>query len=294
MTNSLSKIFVLIIVLFILSCKNISDENSQKTEFDTCQQIKNDTDSNYSIYVIPSPMQVSTVLKVTESSYDSEIISSFSFSKNQVSRNNMAINLGINIVDLGYSSLYDQKQISNKLANNIDNIIDELDLENQDYLLSFDNLMSNNYNKNIVSKNIISCLNSINNILIEKNEKDLSVLILCGVFIESQYILLKNYNEISKSHNNNFAIEQLNSILFQQETYLDNLIELSNSIESNISKDLKNDFNKIKVNYSELKISVNYDIDNKKINNILLDNKQIGKFLNQIIIIRDKIFKGQL
>jgi hypothetical protein len=129
-----------------------------------------------------------------------------------------ALILGALCADLGYLSLYDQKELSIHYLNNIRNLIDVPKLSQYNSGELFKRIDKNLGNSDSIII-IMSEILKIENEAIRNGERPyLSSLIIAGGWIESFYILNTLY---SNSKNSN-----LFGILLQQQYVLENLIQI--------------------------------------------------------------------
>jgi len=213
-------ILFLLIILFIVSCKNNSEKN---TSSDQAHLREIDTSSvilkyNNTLFTIPSPFQVSSVIKSTNIEFNKELINLPDNVSNYTTNFKQSLNIGIYGTDLGYLNIYDQipdiisyftviKKLSEELGISdaiqyelIDRI--EKNIDNQDSLLFF---LTNTYRE-------------FDKYLKNNNRKDVGVLIIAGGWIESLYIL----SHIANENKRRIIINRLG----EQKHPLDNLIEL--------------------------------------------------------------------
>jgi hypothetical protein len=175
-------------------------------------------DLNQVVYSVPSPLQLSMLVKEDFSYYEDDIFEKKIDINDYSTSERKALILGALCTDLGYLCLYDQRNLEIEYLNNIRQLV------------NFENL--NQYNSNELFKRINDNLGNSDSILmimsqIMRKENEairngerpyLSTLIIAGGWIESFYIINTLYNN-SKNSN-------LFGILLHQQYALDNLIQL--------------------------------------------------------------------
>lgn len=291
------KIVPYILIVFILfSCNNSNQDKTLIEEFDTCKQISPSTKSETTIFTIPTPIQVPATLRLIDNEFNSEIVSHFNDKKTVYTNKQVkALNLGICFVDLAYIALNNQNQYSFQILSKIEYLLDELDIENQTIISGIDRLKENLTNNDSVSKTILESQNKLADYFKEKNEKEIGLLMICGFYIEGLHILLNSYKNIIEQDNlTAFKKNYLNSLLFEHNIFIDNLIELTEIFNSKCCVTVNNELKISKVHFNDLKISIDFDSDNKKIKDIKLDNKKIFEIESHIFDLRKKIINGIL
>lgn len=287
--------YIVLIVLFF-SCNNSNKDSTLVEEFDTCKQISPSTKSETTIFTIPTPIQVPATLKLLDSEFNNDIVNHF-VEKNTVYTNKQikALNLGICFVDLAYIAFNNQTQYSFYILSKIDYLLDELDIENQTIISGIDKLKENLTNNDSISKIILESQNKLADYFKEKDEKEVGLLMICGFYIEGLHILLNNYSNIIKKNDlTAFKKNYLNTLLFEHNVFIDNLIELTEIFNSKCCAKINNELKISKVHFTDLKISIGFDSDNKKINDIKLDDKKISEIELHIFELRKKIITGIL
>lgn len=289
--------YILISILFIFfSCNNNNQNKTEIDEFDTCQQISPSSKSETTVFTIPTPVQVPATLKIIDSEFSNELVNHFLNTKTVYTNKQVkALNLGICFVDLAYIALNNQNQYSYHVLSKIDYLLDELDIENQDIIASIDKLKDNMSNTDSISQIVLTSQNQLADYFQEKDEKEVGLLMICGFYIEGLNILLNTYSKLLATNELTiFKKNYLNSLLFEHDIFLDNLIELTDIYNSKCCKSINNELKMSKVHFKDLKISINFDTDNKKVNNIKLDDKRLFEIQSHIIKLREKILSGIL
>jgi hypothetical protein len=137
---------------------------------------------------IPSPLEISILLKESGSKYNGALLNS---PDNLAKYNNnykKALNLGIYGTDLGYTNIYQQNQDGIKYLSAIKSLADGLNIGQFFDIETIGRLATNS--KNLDSLLLITTqnFNSINHYLQTQNRANLSVLLLTGGWIEAMQI----------------------------------------------------------------------------------------------------------
>lgn len=134
---------------------------------------------------IPSPLEISVLLKKSGVKYNSELLNSPDNVPKYNSNYKKALNLGIYGTDLGYTNIYGQNQDGIKYLSTIKSLAEELNIGQFFDIETIGRLASNS--KNLDSLLLITTqnFNSINRYLQEQNRANLSVLFLTGGWLEA-------------------------------------------------------------------------------------------------------------
>lgn len=205
-----------------------------------------------SIFSIPSPIQLSSIIADNGAPYDAQMLNESGKSDLYATTESQALNLGIYGADLGYTTLYDHQQeslnyirASKKLADalQISDAFDdatlsqiERNLDNKDSLLY---LVSNSYRK-------------ADDFLQIRDRKHIGALIIVGGWIESVYFAA-NIGKVSKSQ------EIVNLIGMQKhtlETILDKM--LIKYVDQPGVEDLYMELEKVRESFEEVNIEYSY------------------------------------
>ena len=212
---------IMLFSFFILTCKRIDNEQVDReilaADIDTMTLVFK---YNNTLFSIPSPFQVTSIIKKNNIDFNKAHLSSPENVSNYTTEFKQSLNIGIYGTDMGYLNIYDQvpdiisyftviKKLSGELGLNsafqvslIDRI--EKNIDNQDSLLFF---LTNTY-----------C--EFDSYLKNSNRKDVGILIVTGGWIESLYLLSQITTE-SKNKSRSII-----NRMGEQKHPLDNLIEL--------------------------------------------------------------------
>ncbi len=204
------------VLVFILYASFISCKRNHETLPDL-----NFYNDNYEvgdvIYSVPSPHQISLLIKDDCSLFNEEIFNKFDVRTFSTSEKKAMV-FGALITDLGYMSLFDQKNLTLQYLDKIRYLMENSNsgLSNLTLIL---NRIENNFGK---SDSIISILTEIHRKeceTIRTSERPyLGSLVIAGGWIESFYILNNLYDKTKNS--------SLFGLLLQQQQILNNILEL--------------------------------------------------------------------
>lgn len=253
----MSRIYLGLILLLVFAC------DSKKPSEQAFQASLNDTTTTKGLEIseevlsdiiqqIPSPLEISVLLKESGTNYDKTLLNDASNVSEYNSNFDKALNLGIYGTDLGYTNIYEQNQDALFYLGSIRNLAEGLSIGQFFDFSAISRLATNS--KNLDSLLLITTqnFNSINSYLQEQERANLSVLILTGGWLEALHIS----NQVLKKNINN---EELREKVGEQKITLENIMLLLSHYESsdpNISdlkermSTLKNEFDKITITYT--------------------------------------------
>lgn len=200
---------------------------------------------------IPSPLEISVLLKENGSKYDFSLLNS----PDNISKYNnnfkKALNLGIYGTDLGYTNIYEQNQDGIKYLSSIKSLADGLNIGQFFDIETIGRLATNS--KNLDSLLLITTqnFNSINHYLQTQSRANLSVLLLTGGWIEAMQVTCQ---VASKNPNNKELQETIGAqkIILEQIVLLFSFYKADENMASLLSdlEALKADFDKINITYT--------------------------------------------
>ncbi len=140
------------------------------------------------IQQIPSPLEISVLLKQSGTKYDKGFLNSADNLSKYNSNYSKSLNLGIYGTDLGYTNIYEQNQDGLDYMASIKDLADGLSIGQFFDIETIGRLATNS--KNLDSLLLITTqnFNSINHYLQEQNRANLSVLLLTGGWLEAMHI----------------------------------------------------------------------------------------------------------
>ena len=140
------------------------------------------------IQQIPSPLEISVLLKEVGSDYDRSILNDPGSTSSYNSNYKKALNLGIYGTDLGYTNIYEQNQDALEYLNSIKTLADGLSIGQFFNFSTIRRLATNS--KNLDSLLLITTqnFNSINTYLQEQKRSNMSILLLTGGWLEALHV----------------------------------------------------------------------------------------------------------
>lgn len=233
------------------ACGDAKNEDKNKIDEEILDPNSSlNTNFDGKIFSIPSPVQTAILLKETKLPFNQDLLNPMENASNYSTEFKRALNLGIYGTDLGYASLYKQKNISLKYLSVVEKLTNELGLEgafDKNFMSRFE---SNSENEDSLMVIVADAFRKADNHLKNSNRKSTSSLILTGGWIESLYFAC----ELNKIKQNDKIIDRIGE---QQQT-LNTIIEIlkeynkggSNDELISDLKDLKFYFDRISIEYT--------------------------------------------
>ena len=247
------------------------------------------------IQQVPSPLEISYLLKDAGTQYDFDILNSPNNSSNYNSNFTKAINLGIYGTDLGYANIYEENQDAILYLNSIKGLANDLSIGQFFDFGTIARLATNS--KNLDSLLLITTqnFNSINGYLQENQRSNLSVLILTGGWLEALHITC----EVAEKNPSN---EKLIEKIGEQKIILDNIkLMLGFYTQDPNIADFHKDILKLEKAFEQIEIIYTYaEPTMEEVNGILMvkDNstttinitkENVDAIKQQVISIREKV-----
>lgn len=200
---------------------------------------------------IPSPIEISVLLKESGSKYNESILNSANNVPKYNSNYKKALNLGVYGTDLGYTNIFGRNQDGIKYVSSIKSLADELNIGQFFDIATIGRLATNS--KNLDSLLLITTMNfnQINHYLQSQSRDNLSVLLLTGGWLEAMQITCQT---ASKNPEN----EELKTTIGEQKIILEQIMLLFTFYQADenmagLSVDLetlKKAYDKININYT--------------------------------------------
>jgi hypothetical protein len=202
---------------------------------------------------IPSPLEISVLLKESGKKYNSSYLNSPDNISNYNSNYKKALNLGVYGTDLGYTNIYEQNQDGVKYMSSIKTLADGLSIGQFFDIETIGRLATNS--KNLDSLLLITTqnFNSINHYLQSQNRSNLSVLFLTGGWVEALNILC----EVAAANPTNTDLQET---IGEQKIILENimlLLSFYKESDQNMAS-LLTDMEELKKVYDKVNITYTY------------------------------------
>jgi len=216
-----------LILLTILSC---SSENS--VENTTIDKIDNEgklqshlnlNEGSTKVFTMPTPLQISTALHIMKAESNTSILLPYDIDGFNTNETN-AINLGAYIVDLGYTTIYNDQQLFIYYSKKIQNIIDNVGISTYANNGLHKRIESNRENQDSLFHIIQETYANGHQHISESKDESMGLMVFAGAYIEGLYLL-------SNAKVNPKWIKEYDNVLMQQKVFLENFILLLGAYE---------------------------------------------------------------
>ncbi|OFX55463.1 MAG: hypothetical protein A2046_12345 [Bacteroidetes bacterium GWA2_30_7] len=284
-----NKLYLVLFILFIISCK--TPENKNNDNIDKSVSVANDLNSNQArVFSLPSPFQISAIIKLVGIDYNKTFIENTA--NNNIAYSSpiyKALNLGVNYVDIYYSTVYEKYEVSVVYLEKIEKLMDELGLKTKKDFNLVDRFEKNIHNKDSLDYFIKLYQNDIQEYYNISEEKQIAFIIMTGIYVEGLYLLTNIYeNNLQNKMLNSFMDNSIKKVLFQQATVSDNLIELLSSYNDSKLDFLLEKLKTIQTEFNNMKIEYSSD-SNNNITDVKINKKHIHNLMKVSTDIRNSI-----
>jgi hypothetical protein len=204
------------------------------------------------IQQIPSPLEISVLLKEKGTRYDKKLLNEASKSLNYNSNFEKALNLGIYGTDLGYTNIYEQNQDALFYLSSIKELADGLSIGQFFDFNTIKRLATKSRNLDSLLLITTKNFNNINGFLQQQKRANLSILILTGGWLEALHITCQ---VVAKNPDSASLKERIG----EQKIILENIMLLLSLYESDPSiAKLSREMNQLQKVFSEIEIVYTY------------------------------------
>ena len=205
------------------------------------------------IQSIPSPLEISVLLKESGTKYDVGILNTADNTSKYNSNYSKALNLGIFGTDLGYTNIYEQNQDGLEYMASIKELADGLNIGQFFDIETIGKLATNSRNLDSLLLITTQNFNSINHYLQEQKRSNLSVLLLTGGWLEAIHVTC----QVSSKDPEN---KDLQEKIGEQKIILENIVLLISfySETDDSMKELMEDLVTLQTAYDAIEITTTY------------------------------------
>lgn len=248
------RISIITLFFFLLMACSSEKKGEDKEFLESLEQPKAESGVdeqliNSILNQIPSPLEISVILKHTGSTFNSSMLNSTDNISKYNTNFKKAINLGIYGTDLGYTNIFGQNQQGIKYISTIKSLANDLNIGQFFDVETIGRLAANS--KNLDSLLLITTqnFNSINHYLQSQGRDNLSVLLLTGGWLEAMEITCQT---AAKK-----PTKELYDTIGEQKIILEQILLLFTFYQNDTNmKELSEDLNKLKAAYE--KVTINY------------------------------------
>ena len=242
------------------ACQNKQNDNTGEVSLNDTLGFTNKTNDDAVkkiFYNIPSPTEMSSLLKKAGLSYNPEFLHSYKKVDEYTTIAQTSLNLGVYGADLSYNRLYNQTQQAVNYFSAIKRLSDALGIPQEQGGNAVERLESNIENKDSLLVIITEVYSNADRYLKENDRGSTAALIVTGGWIEAMYLAVQ---VASQSESN----KDLTDLIAEQKFSLDNLLGLLNDYPKDEAiktlipklKNLKTAFDKINIIYSDREVTI--------------------------------------
>jgi len=212
----------LLSIVFAISCNNNQSNNYDDTEKDTLfYTTSKEAEKKVKkiFYSIPSPIELSKLLKKSGVIFDKEILNPITNYDKYLTNQKLALNMGVYGSDVSYARIMDQIQTSFDYIIIIRKISDKLGIPEEETKEIFQRLEANINNKDSVLQLIAQSYGKADSYFKNNGQGNIAAMIILGGWIEGMYIAL-NIAENAQDK------EMIYRRIAEQKMSITNLLEL--------------------------------------------------------------------
>jgi hypothetical protein len=260
----MKKLFVFALALLFLGCgqQKKTDEQDFQSSLDSLKDTGPKIDENLVngiLQQIPSPLEISSILKESGSKYETSILNSDDNLSKYNNNFSKALNLGVFGTDLGYTNIYEQSKDGIKFLSAIKSLANDLNIGQFFDMETIGRLASNS--KNLDSLLLITTqnFNDINGYLQNQGRSQISVLLLTGGWVEAMQIVCQVATKNQKN-------KDLPDKIGEQKIILEQLVLLLSFFENDANMaSLLKDLRELETAFKAVEITTTYKESTMKI-----------------------------
>ncbi|MBN8703072.1 MAG: hypothetical protein J0M08_08405, partial [Bacteroidetes bacterium] len=270
--------FFVAATVFLISCTgNKKVDESTALVSDSLLSVGNDSTKNLSqksmdeiITSIPSPVEITSLIKQSGSDYNNLLLNPSSNASLYNTNGKKALAIGLYGADLGYINIYEKTYSALDYLNVVRDLADEIKVGQFFDFNTLKRLAQSKKNTDSLLLISTNCFNNMDSYLREQKRSNMSVLMACGAWLEGTYLITQVAGE-RVDENLNQRIGEQKAILY------DLLIVLDACKEDPACISVKNDFEKIKKEFTGVAISYEFkEPETKEVNGelVVVDNSK--------------------
>jgi hypothetical protein len=266
MKHVLAGVFACVFAALLIACGSgkKTDEAAFQASLDSSNNAEGQIDDELIesiLQQIPSPIEISVLLKQSGRKYDHAMLNSPDNLPKYNNNYKMALNLGVYGTDLGYTNIYEQNQDGIKYLEPIEKLAEGLNIAQFFEIETIGRLAANSKNLDSLLLLTTKNFNDINMYLSEQSRANLSVLLLTGGWLEAMHITC----QLSSKDPANKVLQET---IGEQQIILEQIILLLKFYESdeNMASLLK-DLTNLQTAFEKIKIVTVYKAPTSKVVN---------------------------
>ncbi len=287
--------------VFAISCGGTKEKDTTDDIMSEVQQsaelAMSNENINQVIKSVPSPLEITSIIKETGVEYDKGMLNNTSNAENYLNTFKKATNLGVFGADLGYINLYEKTYTSLEYLSTIRSLADDLKLGQFFDFETLKRLSSNNGKLDSIIYISTSSFEKMNNYLSKQKRENVSVLMLTGGWIESMHLAC----QVALKTNSKEMMDRVGEqkIALEQIVILIDLFKNDPAFATIIKdvKDIEKLFADVKIVYIE-KEPVTKEVNGMLVvesgteSHVEITNEQFAKIASTITDVRNNLIKN--
>lgn len=299
----LVKILLLILSVCLAACRgnnsgNSVDINSLLNE-NNGDNIEISAESmNAIIESIPSPIEISMIIKQSGTSFNEELLNPQENSDLYITDQSKAMGIGLYTGDLGYINIYEKSFLTVNYLNSIKRLADDINIGQFFDIETIRRLASNNDKMDSLIYLSTVNFNKMDSFLRSQKRNNMSILMVTGTWIEGLYIATQNF-KVGRS-------EDTKDWIGHQKVIIDQLMLGIAAFKSDpYFQALADDMNKLKQYYDGITITYEYhepesvEVDgrlvivDKSVSKVNITPEQVDQICDLVEQMRNRLVKNQ-
>lgn len=279
--------FCLLLLTLLFACSDDKKQENDSADLESIPQIelsehlKMDS-GEVRMFTMPTPLQIATTLKLLNVEYNDQLLLP-KYGGIYKSKVELALGLGAYVVDMGYTTVYNNYQKSINYGHDVQQIMEKLNISHYINKSLVERFQKNIDNQDSLCQIILSTYSEAHSYF--NQDEGLGLLILTGGYIEGLFLATQNIS-------NQKWVDESSNLIIQQKLFLDNFILLLEGYSENSKiKSVVVDLNQLETSFDKIKIYSNPDKqgDYSLVQPISKVNMEGIK--TQVAIIRNKLLK---
>lgn len=286
MKNNLLNACLLLLTL-LFACSDDKKQENDSADLESIPQIelsehlKMDS-GEVRMFTMPTPLQIATTLKLLHIEYNDQLLLP-KYDGIYKSKVELALGLGAYVVDMGYTTVYNNYQKSINYGQDVQQIMEKLNISHYINKSLVERFQKNIDHQDSLCQIILSTYSEAHSYF--NQDEGLGLLILTGGYIEGLFLATQNIS-------NQKWVDESNNLIIQQKLFLDNFILLLDGYSENSKiKSVVVDLNQLKVSFDEIKIYSNPDKQGDYSLVQPISKLNMEHIKNQVATIRNKLLK---
>lgn len=255
---SINWIFLVVATLIFSSCDTVDapDNKAEESVEESTTEATKDDDSGASTkveYVLPSPMEIASLIERTEIKYEEGILNPVENEERYNNNYKKATNLGVYGADLGLILVFEQTQDAITYFKTVKNLAEELGIAGAFEKSTIDRVEANLGNRDSLMVIAGEAFRNADMYLKENERGPISTLVLAGGWIEALYISCsfgtstKNAEVLNRVGEQKVSLQTLISMMQRVKLEGKEYEALTEKLN-----DLKVSFDKVQIDYEEI------------------------------------------